>query len=729
MWLSIALVALSASAAFAQPTGPSSTAPLPSSVGLAPTSGGANVAIPARPDRPVAAPVTTSRTARPLPRPAGRSPTHTAAAARPVMPAPAVPPGASPITSARPPRPAEAAPDPSLRQRAAGGPTLGDTALGPDTPELRGLLAAERELFPPAAPALGQSWPAEIAYPASLWSSTPRIHTSGLPANPSAEELVAIGATPRMLPEPARDWVAKAILPDFPVHWDAQVVKYIEFFRDDPRGRSTIVFWFRRYGRYRNMVRRVLRAKGLPEDLAWLGMVESGYDSTIFSPVGAAGMWQFMPETGRVYGLNQDRWADQRMNPRRATEAAADYLSDLQRRFGSWDLAMAAYNMGYGGLLSVVKRYNVNDFWSLSKQEGALPWETTLYVPKIIAAAVVAKNLSLFGFNELGEESALEGEEVSVPPQTALVGAAQALRISPRDLEVLNPELRAGKTPPVGEYPLRVPIGRGAELVACVIRQPLTPLPTYSVRTGDTLEVIAARTGVAVAKIIETNRLSRNEALKPGALLLMPLGTQVIDVVPQDKVSVVAPNETFHYPTRTRLFHRVVVGDSLRDLSVQYMVSLAELAKWNSLDMQARLQDGMYLQVFAPRELDLQRVTALRDDQVRVVTAGTDEFFQLGETKNRTRIVALALPGETLAAVAKRFDVPVASAERINRRSRTDVLAPGSSVVLYVEKPQPLSRVTPAALRTGPQAKRPPPAPDLEPLPEFFTTDRKPAFP
>jgi membrane-bound lytic murein transglycosylase D len=734
VWLSIAIVALSTTAALAQPTGaPTGVTTLPTTlaaVGVASANPGATTANVARPARPAPVAAPPLRTARPPLRPVARPPAHPATtAARPPTSPAGAPLSASANTSSRPARPPEAAPDSSLRQRAAGGPTLGDTALGPDTPELRGLLAAERELFPPAAPALGQTWPSELAYPASLWSSTPRIHTSGLPANPSAEELMAIGASPRTLPEPARDWVAKAVLPDFPVHWDPQVVKYIEFFRDDPRGRSTIVFWFRRYGRYRNMVRRVLRAKGIPEDLAWLGMVESGYDSTIFSPVGAAGMWQFMPETGRVYGLNQDRWADQRMNPRRATEAAADYLSDLQRRFGSWDLAMAAYNMGYGGLLSVVKRYNVNDFWTLSKQEGALPWETTLYVPKIVAAAVVAKNLSLFGFHELGEEPALEGEEVSVPPQTALVGAAQALRINARDLEVLNPELRTGKTPPNGDYLLRVPPGRGAELNASLSRQPLTPLPTYTVRAGDSLDMIATRTGVAVAKIVETNRLSRNEPLKAGTLLLMPLGTQVIDVVPQDKVSVVAPNEIFNYPTRTRLFHRVVVGDSLRDLAAQYMVSLGELAKWNSLDVQARLQDGMYLQVFAPHELDLQRVTALREEQVRVVAAGTDEFFQLGETKNRSRIVTVARAGDTLSTVAKRFDVPIASAERINRRSRTDALIPGTSVVLYVDKPSPLSRVTPATLRTGPQVAPQPATPDLEPLPEFFTADRKPAFP
>src|SRR6185369_12902258 len=129
--------------------------------------------------------------------------------------------------------------------------------------------------------------------------------------------------------------------------------------------------WLRRSGRYRESIRKIFRRKGLPEDLVWLAMVESGFDATAKSPVGALGLWQFMPDTGKIYGLSQDRWADQRLSAPVATEAAADFLADLYRRFGSWDLAMAGYNMGYGSMVSIVRRFNTNDYWTLARLEGS----------------------------------------------------------------------------------------------------------------------------------------------------------------------------------------------------------------------------------------------------------------------------------------------------------------------------------------------------------------------
>src|SRR5580692_10285646 len=145
-----------------------------------------------------------------------------------------------------------------------------------------------------------------------------------------------------------------------------------------------------------------------------------------------------MPETARIYGLAVDRWLDQRLSPTLATDSAVDFLGDLHRRFGSWELAIAGYNMGYAGLASVVRRYNSNDFWSLAHTEGTLPWETTLYVPKILAAAVIAHNLAAFGFGDLLVEPAVESDEIEVAPATPIPLIAQAAGCSPRDIEALN---------------------------------------------------------------------------------------------------------------------------------------------------------------------------------------------------------------------------------------------------------------------------------------------------
>jgi membrane-bound lytic murein transglycosylase D len=311
--------------------------------------------------------------------------------------------------------------DPVTRHLVAGGPTEEDVAAGLDSPELRALREAERELFPPATPALGAPWPTELPSPLSASEDSPRVHATGLPPSPPPS------APP--VAEGGHDlsWLSQLQMPDLPVQWDARVVRYLEFFKDDPRGRQVLAIWTRRQGRYRELVRRTLRKKGLPEDLLWLAMIESTFDPTARSVAGAMGLWQFMPDTGRAYGLSIDRWADQRLNPEAATEAAADFLADLHRRFGSWELAIAAYNMGYWGVAGSIRKYNTNDFWVLSRLEAGIPWETTLYVPKILAAAIIGRNPHVFGLDDLPVDPALEGEPIDVPPGTSLAVVAQAV--------------------------------------------------------------------------------------------------------------------------------------------------------------------------------------------------------------------------------------------------------------------------------------------------------------
>src|SRR5262249_3070264 len=159
--------------------------------------------------------------------------------------------------------------------------------------------------------------------------------------------------------------------------------------------------------------------------------------------------------------------------------------ADLQRRFGSWELAMAAYDMGFGGMSSVVRRYNTNDFWTLSRIEGSMPWETTLYVPKIMAVAIVAHNLAALGFASLAPDASVVYDEVRVPSGTTLGQVAGAAGCAVHDLELLNPELRAGRTPPgdaSGTYAVKVPQGKGAAVSANMLKANLPPVERYVVR-------------------------------------------------------------------------------------------------------------------------------------------------------------------------------------------------------------------------------------------------------
>ncbi len=479
-----------------------------------------------------------------------------------------------------------------------------------------------------------------------------------------------------------------------------------------------------------------MRKKSLPEDLASLAMIESGFDPGARSPVGAMGLWQFMPETGRIYGLVQDRWSDQRMSIVASTEAAADHLADLNRRFGSWELAMAAYNMGYGGVLSTVRRFNTNDYWALSKLEGSLPWETTLYVPKILAAAVVSKNLAAFGFQDLVTEPALEGEDVSVAGGTALATVAQACGTTTKEIELLNPELRASRTPPAkdgaaDDWPVRVPVGKASTCSSNLARarKSEAPVERYVVRFGESLEQIAQARKVPVAKLVELNGISPGEVVRGGTVLVVPKVDGAVATAPSDPKKtaslpvVVVPQDMFVYPDRKRVFYRVQVGDTIKDVCDAFKITPDELRRWNDIDPTARLVESMTLQVFVASNTDLSSTVVLHENEVRTIVAGTEEFFRHWDDKGRHRTVVTAKGGETLEAIGKRYGVSASLMEKINRRGRSDVPAEGERVVVWTPGPSTptslpseapaLAKVAPAPEPTAPLGT--PPAPDRLP--------------
>ncbi len=628
--------------------------------------------------------------------------------------------------------------DPAVRRQVAGGPTVDDVELGAESPELRALREAERELFPPAGPRPGKSWPSELPSPVPQSDDAPIVHATGVaPPPPPSSPPAAEGGKDL-------SWLSALVLPDLPVRWDARVVRYLELYKNDPRGRGALAVWLKRSGKYLDEIRRTLASKGLPRDLAWLAMIESGFEPTIRSPAGAVGLWQFMPLTGRSYGLPVDRWVDERMNVRASTEAAADFLSDLHRRFGSWELAMASYNMGYAGVAAAVRKYNTNDFWELSRLEGSMPWETTLYVPKIIAAAIVMHNLKVFGLDGVTPEAPVEYEEVTVPYGVPLKSVARVAGCNTKDLEALNPELRAARTPPRQSdaaatagpdqgFVLRVPPGK-AELVSQSLpklQRDDTSLERYVVRFGETLDQIAAARATTVAKLVDINAIAQGEVVRGGTVLLVPhaptkkpAGAPAA-VADEDKPVVIVPSDLFVYPDRKRVFYKVLVGDTVRDVAVALHVSVDELRRWNDIDPSARLQEGMTLQAFVPDDADLSRVVLLSENDVRAIPVGSDDFFTYWESKGRQRVTVKAKAGETIADIGRRYGQSAGQMERINRRSRHEVLDEGDEVILYL-KP----RATPA----GAQAKAGNPLPDPDavegsPLPPLETAPRPDLLP
>ena len=589
-----------------------------------------------------------------------------------------------------------AQPDRIARQKIAEGPTDEDLRAGKDDPELRSLKAAERVLFPRPLTGVEPGWSWDL--PEAVGKVGPEVVTQGAPSlRPSTARREAVEGAPDAA------WLKSLAMPGLPIVLDEFVIKYLRFYRDSPSGKAIARVWTKKSGRYAAAMRSELARAGVPTDLVWLSMIESGHNPTIVSPAGAAGLWQFMPDAGRTYGLTVDRWVDERLDPERSTQAASRYLSDLYRRFGSWELAIASYNMGYGGLARSIRKFNSNDFWELVRYEAGVPWETTLYVPKIFALAIVMNNKKAFGLETVELDPPETFDVVQVGPSVALADVARSANVTEAQLAALNPAFLAGRTPPAvpgagkPSWRVHVPAGKGALCTAALARIASDDdvLQTYLTKFGETVESIANAHGVSEARLRAINHVEPKEQLAAGTVLLVPRTARAAATPPNDEVVVVPPRE-FAYADRSRLFYRVLSGDTLSRVANVFAVSVADIGLWNALDENARLQSGMALQLF----VDKRKVVSARTitpSETHILVAGSPEFYDYFEAQNgRKRVVISARENDTLATLGKHYGMTVGSMERINRRSRTDKLHAGESIVVYVDRGRSVSARKPS---------------------------------
>lgn len=486
------------------------------------------------------------------------------------------------------------------------------------------------------------------------------------------------------------DWLQGLELPDIPVRLDERVLDYLRYFREDPNGRVSMKTWLRRSQRYGDMVRSVLQKHDLPQDLMYVAMVESGFDPTASSNAGAVGMWQFVGITAQEYGLERTRWLDERMSLERSTDAAARYLSDMHERLGSWELALAAYNMGYGGMLRTVRKYNTNDFWLLAELEAGLPFETVSYVAKVMACAIVGRNPDHFGFADLKRDAPLDVEPVELPGGTYLKHVARAAGVEYETIADLNPELRRRRVPPsMRTYPVRIP-SDSAERFGRVWsrRHPQRPAhDTYVVRFGESLEDIAYRYHTSERALRRLNGLAEDEHVRAGFEVLVPAVEPREPREPEEEEVATVPRRNFAYRDRERVFYKVAAHDTLQKVARFFQVTRDELRSWNNLDPEAHLQAGMLLQLFVPDEARLSRAVVLTPDEVRVLVVGSREFFDYHEAqRDRVRIRYRVQPGDSLRRLSKRFELSVGSIARINQFSRYSELVPGQEIIIYVPK-------------------------------------------
>lgn len=387
---------------------------------------------------------------------------------------------------------------------------------------------------------------------------------------------------------------------DIPVVVNAQVVKWLEYFQG--AGRKHFLRWLSRYERYSPMIIQVLREHGLPEDLVYLAMIESGFQPVARSHASAVGMWQFMRHTGSLYGLRVDWWVDERRDPFKATIAAAQHMSDLYEQFNSWYLVAASYNAGAGKISRAIRRYNTEDFWELSKTRF-LRRETKDYVPKMLAAALIAKNPDAYGFREIHYLDPIQFEIFEVQQSTDLRKVAEALTISTEELRELNPELRHPYTPPdVVSYPLRVPVGSASTLATGVdVEQFKADLRkshiVHTAKKGESLMSVARRYGVNSITLADLNsysRRSRSRRLVPGTTIMVPMVDQNRD---RDTTRIRRAAYTPKPTNKESMRYRVVSGDTLWSIAKRHNVTVTDLKTWNRAAQRNKIHPGMTLTI------------------------------------------------------------------------------------------------------------------------------------
>ena len=540
------------------------------------------------------------------------------------------------------------------------------------------------------------------------------------------------GVRPTIIDRPPEAWMAALQLPDLPVRWNSQTVAYLKYFRDDPRGQALIKGWVRRMGRYEAYLRPILREVGVPEDLVFVAMAESGFNPKVRSRVGAAGMWQFMEGTGRVYGLERDYWIDERHDLERATYAAASYLKDLRVRFGSWELALAAFNAGYGLVMTSVSRSNTNNFWALCEMESGLPHATTMYVPKIIAAAIVGRNRAAFhvGPDLSGSLPAIQIATVEAPPATSLASVAKLLGEDPALIEELNADLVRKRTPPGRRSPLRIPRQRLAlyEQGAGRLGGEGSDAQQHNVRYGETLAEIAVRHGTSEAALRRLNELDDSAELERDTVLLVPARGKP-DPTPKPRPRAAVPPLRVD-PSQRLVFFEVARATTPRGLAEVFGVAWDSIVAWNDLDPQARLQPGQVLQILVPRSFsaDAARVDLLERSQVELIARGSREHIEAGlRDRGLIRRGYRVRKGDDLIKIGKKFDLSDGDLGRINNFSRDHVPPVGSVLIVYVARGHERSTIDPPPPRQGNDQPLPPePTPEAEDADDRVDIDPEP---
>jgi len=455
---------------------------------------------------------------------------------------------------------------------------------------------------------------------------------------------------------------------DFPVVDNEKVRYFIDYFSGPVRKNFQI--WLERSARYLPMMKEVFAEQGLPQDLVYLAMIESGFNNKALSRAKASGQWQFMEGTGKAYGLSNDWWRDERRDPEKATRAAARHLADLYRMFdGDWYLALAAYNAGAGKIGRAIERYGTRDFWQLT-HGSYLRKETKDYVPKMLAGLTIAKHPERYGFTDLAYHEPLAYEVAELDSVTDLEIIADLAGSDYETIKKLNPELKRWSTPPgVERYLVRLPAESGTSFIeryAKLPKEKRANFVVHRVKKGDTPGALARRYGVRTDELLRINKVRDARSLRIGQNLLVPLNPDAGKMTLADMREALrdgGPSSQRYAGSGSH--YTVKSGDSLWSIARRFKVSERQLRNWNGLGSKNTLKVGQKL--------------AIAGKSTGKTTAKSSP------TTQTRKIVYKVLPGDNFWSISQKFNVDTQQILDWNRLSKDSVLRPGQRLTVLVK--------------------------------------------
>jgi membrane-bound lytic murein transglycosylase D len=381
------------------------------------------------------------------------------------------------------------------------------------------------------------------------------------------------------------------LLSDIPLTLNSKVEYFLYYFQTS--GKPSFSRWLSRSSRYLPMMKEILKREGMPEDLVYVAMIESGFQMHARSWANAVGPWQFISDTGRRYSLRIDQWIDERKDPVKATTAAALYLKELYGMFnGDWYLAAAGYNAGENKILRAINMYNTSDFWEISRG-SYLKRETKEYVPKLLAAAIIAKDPARYGFSDIAYLPAIEFETVKIPSRTDLELVARLSGTTYETIRELNPDLRHWCTPPnYPDYELKLPKGTRQQFELEYAKIPddkrfteKVLYTSYQAGKKESLKSVARRFGTSPEALSELNGLTKNSRIA-GRKLVVPV-KQTVDFSHEGRTAQASAKKGSFAK-----YYTVKKGDTLDMLAKKFNVSTKLLSTWNNLKVKVALKPG-----------------------------------------------------------------------------------------------------------------------------------------